>query len=140
MSPSHRYGSLVNASMTKPAFLNTSGRLFTCSSQFCPLISKISDGFSHLPPTKQIKTLSEILEQTSYLKKGSGENWEPCGRVGRAKAQTQKDWRRSHAHRLLCIRAGRWPQAARTQRSSPAAAMAFRPTPCLRLMGDRSWV
>lgn len=57
MSPSHRYGSLVKASMAKPALLKTSGRLFTCSSQVCPLISKTSEGFSHLPPTEKTKQL-----------------------------------------------------------------------------------
>lgn len=55
MSPSHRYGSLVKASMAKPALPKTSGRLFTCSSQVCPLISKTSEGFSHLPPTEKTK-------------------------------------------------------------------------------------
>lgn len=55
ISPSHRYGSLVKASMAKPALLKTSGRLLTCSSQVCPLISKTSEGFSHLPPTEKIK-------------------------------------------------------------------------------------
>ena len=41
--------------MAKPALLKTSGRLFTCSSQVCPLISKTSEGFSHLPPTEKTK-------------------------------------------------------------------------------------
>lgn len=41
--------------MAKPALLKTSGRLLTCSSQVCPLISKTSEGFSHLPPTEKIK-------------------------------------------------------------------------------------
>ena len=77
MSPSHKYGSLVKASITKPAFLKTSGRLFTCSSQFCPLISKISDGFSHLPPTKTNKNIK--LNSWSYkvFKEGRREDSVP---------------------------------------------------------------
>lgn len=43
--------------MAKPALLKTSGRLFTCSSQVCPLISKTSEGFSHLPPTEKTEQL-----------------------------------------------------------------------------------
>lgn len=48
--------------MAKPALLKTSGRLFTCSSQVCPLISNTSEGFSHLPPTEKTKVCLNYKE------------------------------------------------------------------------------